>query len=156
MKRWFFYVGLLAALAACSRIDGRRFQGLATTSRGIETAVTSRAGLQKYRELIGDYDRELASAKAGAQTPTERSLVGEYEAARTGLQDILLVWEARDARGSDMLPMSDVLSARIAREYSLGVNTNDPPSIYAGEAMQAIWDATKTKLASANAAAFGG
>ena len=156
MKSWFFCVLAAAVFTACSTIDGRRFQGISVTVRAIDAAVTGKAGLEKYRQLLADYDRELATAKAKAQTTREHQLVGQYETARPGLQDILLVWDAREARGSDMLPMSDTLSARIAREYNLGVNTNEPPSIYAGEAMQTIWDATRPKLAAANAAAGGG
>ena len=50
----------------------------------------------------------------------ERAVLAEYEAALKGLTDIQLVWEEKDARGSDMLPISEELPARIAREYDLG------------------------------------
>jgi hypothetical protein len=49
-----------------------------------------------------------------------------------------------------MLPIREELPARIAREYELGINTNEPPSIYADEALQAIWKAARGHLRAAS------
>jgi len=80
----------------------------------------------------------------------EQAVLKEYDAALKGLTDIQLVWEAKETRGSDMLPIREELPARIAREYDLGVNTNEPPSIYADEALQAIWKAARGHLRAAS------
>jgi hypothetical protein len=79
----------------------------------------------------------------------ERSVLAEYDAALKGLTDIQLVWEDKDARGSVMLPIREQLPARIAREYDLAINTNEPASIYADEALSAIWVAAKAHLTKA-------
>lgn len=78
-------------------------------------------------------------------------MLAEYEAALKNLTDLQLVWEAKDARG-EMLPIREELPARIAREYELGVNTNEPPSIYADEAMGTIWQRARKHLRAARQA----
>ena len=98
--------------------------------------------LPQYRELLSAYTAELAGLRTRATNTRERAVLAEYEAALKGLTDIQLVWEEKDTRGSDMLPISEELPARIAREYDLGVNTNEPPSIYADEALAAIWNSS--------------
>ena len=75
-------------------------------------------------------------------------MLAEYEAALKNLTDLQLVWEEKDARG-EMLPIREEVPARIAREYELGVNTNEPPSIYADEAMSTIWKAARGHLTNA-------
>lgn len=75
-------------------------------------------------------------------------MLAEYEAALKNLTDLQLVWEEKDARG-EMLPIREEIPARIAREYELGVNTNEPPSIYADEAMAAAWKAARGHLTNA-------
>ena len=54
-----------------------------------------------------------------------------------------------------MLPIREELPARIAREYELGMNTNEPPSIYADEALQAIWEGAPTRNTCATATRLG-
>lgn len=112
--------------------------------------MAAKSNLPQYRALVATFSTELSNAKARVETSRERAVLARYEAAHRGLTDILLVWDAREARGSDMLPIREELPARIAREYELGVNTNEPPSIYAGEAMQTIWAGAKTTLDSAH------
>jgi hypothetical protein len=148
--RVFFCVFLVALAGDCRGIDRRHFEGLETARQGIEAAIDAKAGLPRYRESLDKFSAELASAKARIETSRERHVLSQYEAAVPGLTDLRLVWEAREARGSDMLPIREDLPARIAREYDLGINTNEPPSIYAGEALQTIWTATKTHLEEAS------
>jgi hypothetical protein len=105
--------------------------------------------LPQYRELLAAYATEVSGVGTRATNSHERAVLAEYEAALKGLTDLRLVWEAKDARGSDMLPIREELVARIAREYDLGVNTNEPPSIYADEAMAAIWSAARGHLTDA-------
>ncbi len=108
--------------------------------------------LPQYRELLSTYTAELSGVRGRARNTRERAVLAEYEAALRGLTDIQLVWEEKDARGSDMLPIREELPARIAREYDLGVNTNEPPSIYADEALHAIWAAARGHLRAARLA----
>jgi hypothetical protein len=148
--RVFFCVFLLVLAGACRDFDRRHFAGLETAGKDIETAIDAKAGLPRYRESLDRFSAELANAKPRIQTSREREVLSQYEAAYRGLTDIRLVWEASEARGSDMLPIREELAARVAHEYDLGVNTNEPPSIYAGEALQTIWTTTRTKLEEAS------
>jgi hypothetical protein len=140
---------LMAALASgCTRVDRQLFTGLDRTSQAI-LAEVPKVGLERYRELTTSYTNELTAAHARAQTSAERAALEPYDSAQTGLKDILAVWSAKDTTQSDMLPVRDEMAGRIAKTYGLPVNTNEPPSIYAGEAMQIIWDSTKARLTQA-------
>ena len=139
------------AAAGCTRIDRRIFEGLVRQSKSIEDQVPAKVDLARYRDLVNGMSDELAGATARAHTRGERAVLAEYDTALTGLKDILAVWEAKDRSRSDLLPIRDAMPARIAREYNLAVNTNEPPSIYASEAMQAIWATTKPRLEAAAA-----
>ena len=150
MKRLFFCVFLLGLAGACQGLDREHFERLETAGQDIEAAIDAKAALPRYRELLDRFSAELASAQGRVQTSRDRKVLSQYEAAYRGLTDIRLVWEAKEARGSDMLPIREDLPARVAREYDLGINTNEPPSIYAGEALQTIWTTTRSKLAEAS------
>jgi hypothetical protein len=149
VKRHLMCVSLLIWAVACSGVDRRSFQGVERASQAIQTAIDGKATLPQYRQLYATFSSELSTVKAHASNARERAVVAEYEAAMKALTDLQLVWEDKDARGSDMLPIREELPARIAREYNLGVNTNEPPSIYAGEALQAIWQRARGHLANA-------
>ena len=150
MKRLFLCVFLLIWAGACQRLDRRAFDGVEKASRALQTAVDGQTSLRVYRQLLGTYSAELAAIRGRVTNPPQRAVLAEYEAALKGLTDLQLVWEDKEARGSEMLPIRDDLPARIAREYALGVNTNEPPSIYASEAMRAAWDAARQHLRSAS------
>jgi hypothetical protein len=150
--RLFFSFFLVAAMATCHGVDRQQFRTLDGAGRSVAAGVEAKAGLAQYRQLVAVFSNELSKAREQAHTPADVALVEQYEGASAAMNDLLLVWEAREASGSDMLPIREALPARIAREYELGVNTNEPPSIYAGEAMQTIWAAAQKKLASAHAA----
>jgi hypothetical protein len=146
VKRAFLCFFLLAAAGGCRGVERQHFERLDGSGRAIEAAIEAKVDLPRYRQLLDAFSAELTVAKARVQTARERALVAQYEAAYHALIDLGLVWEAKEARGSDMLPIREDLPARIAREYDLGVNTNEPPSIYASEALHTIWAAAKTRL----------
>ena len=66
------------------------------------------------------------------------------------LTDLELVWEEQDKRDVEMLPIREALPARLAREYDLPVNTNEPPSIYTEEARRTIWETARRHLGAAS------
>jgi hypothetical protein len=149
VKHHLLCVFLLFCVAACTELDRRTFLGVERASKAIHTALDGKATLAQYRELLNTYSTELSGIRSRAANSTEQTVLSEYEAALKGLTDLQLVWEAKETRGSDMLPIREELPARIAREYDLGVNTNEPPSIYADEALQAIWQRARGHLAKA-------
>lgn len=151
MKRLFVCVFLLIWAGACQRLDRRAFDGVEKASRALQTAVDGQPSLPVYRQLLATYTAELATARGRVTNAPERAVLADYEAALKALSDLRLIWEDKEGRGSEMLPIRDELAARIAREYELGVNTNEPPSIYATEAMRAAWDAARAHLRAARA-----
>ena len=150
MKRHFLCVFLLIWVTACTGLDKRTFLGVERASKAIQAALDGKATLTQYRELLSGYSTELTGIRARVATPRNQAVLKEYDAALKGLTDLQLVWEAKETRGSDMLPIREELPARIAREYDLGINTNEPPSIYADEALQAIWKAARGHLRAAS------
>jgi hypothetical protein len=152
VKRLFLCVFLLIWAGACQRLDRRTFNGLEKASRALQTAVDGQTSLPTYRQLLSTYASELAAVRGRVTNGPERAVLAEYEAALKGLNDLQLVWEDKEVRGSEMLPVRDELPARIAREYELGVNTNEPPSIYATEASHRIWEVARSHLEKAGRA----
>jgi len=152
VKRHLLWVFLLICAIACTGVERRTFQGVERASKAIEAALDGKPTLPQYRELLRAYSTELSGIRAGVTTSRGEAVLAEYDAALKGLTDIQLVWEAKDARGSDMLPIREELPARIAREYDLGINTNEPPSIYANEALAAISEAARGHLRAARRA----
>lgn len=152
MKRLFLCVFLLIWAGACQRLDRRAFAGVEKASQALTTALDGQTTLSAYRPLLNTYASELATVRGRVTGSAERDVLAEYEAAFRGLTDLQLVWEEKEARGSEMLPIRDELPARIAREYELGVNTNEPPSIYATEALHRIWEAARAHLRAAHVA----
>ena len=149
MKRHFLCVFLLIYVTACTGLDKRTFLGAERASKALQAALDGKATLAQYRELLSSYSTELTGIRARVATPRDEAVLKEYVAALKGLTDLRLVWEAKETRGSDMLPIREALAARIAREYDLGINTNEPPSIYADEALQATRQAARKHLANA-------
>jgi len=139
---------VLIVLSACRTVDRRAFHDVERASRALQTAVDGKAGLPRYRELLGAYVVALSAVDAHVTRTEDRGVLAEYQAALKNLTDLQLVWEEKDVRG-EMLPIREDVPARIAREYELGVNTNEPPSIYADEAMAAIWKAARGHLTNA-------
>ena len=155
MKRHLLCVFLLISATGCARLDRRDFQGIERASTALQAAVDGKTTLPAFRERLAAYSTELSGVHQRVTAGPGRQVLSEYEAALKGLTDMRLIWEAKDARGSDMLPIREELPARIAREYDLGINTNDPPSIYANEALQTIWEAARGHLRAASLALRG-
>jgi hypothetical protein len=139
---------VLISLVACRTVDRRAFRDVERASTALQTALDGKAGLPRYRELLNTYEAALSTVRPHVTRSGDRAVLAEYEAALKNLTDLQLVWEEKDARG-EMLPIREEVPARIAREYELGVNTNEPPSIYADEAMAAAWKAGRGHLAKA-------
>lgn len=145
MRRWHL-VFLIAVVAACGGVHQARFSKVTQAAKAISASISERPNLGSYRELLKGFSTELTEARSQASTSAERAIVTDLDAAQTLMKDLLLIWEERTKRESDLLPMSEPLVARIATQFELPVNTNEPPSIYANEAMQAIWSQAKEKL----------
>jgi hypothetical protein len=142
---------VLISLVGCRTVDRRAFRDVERASRAVQAAIDGKAGLARYRELLNAYETALSTVRPRMTRSGDRAVLAEYEAALKNLTDLRLVWEEKDARG-EMLPLREKVPARIAREYELGVNTNEPPSIYADEAMAAIWKAALKHLRAASQA----
>jgi hypothetical protein len=146
VKRHSLCVFLLTLAIACQRVDRRAFQDLERTAKAIQTALDGTTTVAAYRELLNTYSAELATLHGQVTKTADQAVLTEFDLALKGLTDLRLVWDEKDARQSDMLPIREELAGRIAREYGLGVNTNEPPSIYANEALHAIWERAKEHL----------
>lgn len=146
-----------SACASSGALDRQHFEGVRRAGQAIRESIGANAKLPRYQELLVRYADELSKLKEAATGANEKVLVERYVALYAQLEDIRLVWEARTTRAADTdrLPLSDPLSARLAEQYRLPVNTNEPPSIYATEALNAIWSAAKESLDGANAALDG-
>jgi hypothetical protein len=152
VKRHLLCVFLLIWVIACTGLDRRTFLGVERASKAVQAALDGKPTLPQYRALLRAYSTELSGIRARVTTSREQAVLAEYDAALKSLTDIQLVWEEKETRGSDMLPIREELPARIAREYDLGVNTNEPPSIYANEALVAISEAARGHLRAASRA----
>lgn len=146
------HLWILVALAiiGCDREAARTFQDVDREARSLEAAVAAKTDLRGFRERLTAFTTELDRAEREADSPGERAIAERYEAVRAGLNDILMVWELKESRRAERLPIAEPLPGRLAREYSLPINTNEPPSIYGSEAVQMIWEATKLKLDAIN------
>jgi hypothetical protein len=140
---------VLISLVACRTVDRRAFRDVERASRAVQAAIDGKASLPRYRELLNAYATALSTVRPQVTRAQDRAVLAEYEAALKNLTDLQLVWEEKDARG-ELLPVRDEVAARIAREYELGVNTNEPPSIYADEALGTIWKVATQHLANAS------
>jgi hypothetical protein len=135
---------VLATLCACTSTHRERFPTLESASRHVVSVLSSDATLDRYRSAAASFATELEHA--APTTATGRERLDRYRDVNKGLQDILAVWEAKSSGQQELLPLSSPLAGRLAKEWELPVNTNEPPSIYASEAMQTIWRATKKKI----------
>jgi hypothetical protein len=128
------------------------FDPVERASKAIQTAIDGKAARPRYREVLGAYTVELSGVRPRVTSSRGRAALAEYEAALKSLGDLDLVWEQKDTRGLEMLPIREELPGRLAREYDLPVNTNEPPSIYADEAMSTIWRTTQKHFRAASLA----
>jgi len=149
VNRYLLCVFLLISAAACRGADRRTFSGLEQASRALQPALAGNTTVATYRDLLNSYATELSAVRGHVTNSRERAILAEYDAAMKPLTDMRLVWESKEA-GSEMLRVADEVPARIAREYELGINTNDPPSIYATEALHAIATSARQHLEKAS------
>ena len=152
MNRRLLCAFLLISTSACGTADRQVFDGVERASKAIQTAMAGKAARLQYRQVRGAYVQELSIVEPRVTSARGHQALAEYQAALKGLTDLDEVWEAKDTSGSELLPIRDELAGRVAREYSLPVNTNEPPSIYADEAMQASWQAAQQHLRAASLA----
>jgi hypothetical protein len=143
---------LLISTSACGWSDRRTFQGVERASKAIQSALDGKAALPQYRELLRTYAAELSVAGPRVTDSRGRDALAEYQAALKSLNDLELVWEEKDTQTREMLPIREEPAGRIAREYDLPVNTNEPPSIYVAEAIAATRQAASKHLRAASLA----
>ena len=139
-------LGLLAAVAACGRVNQRAWEDINRAGHRIEPAVASKSTLADYRAAVAEFSAALDAVKSQELSARDQALVQRYDEFRHSLDDIRLVWEEREARQKELLPIAEPLPGRLQKEYGLPVNTNEPPSIYATEARNLIWESAKKKL----------
>jgi hypothetical protein len=138
---------IIACVAgSCKGINREAFEGVNQAGREIELAIGAKADLSRYQQVLAEFTAQLATARQQAQSEADRALIAEYEDVQRQLDDMRLVWEAREARHAELLPVADPVAGRVQKQYGLPVNTNEPASIYASEALQLIWKDTKKKL----------
>ena len=144
MIRWLFIT--LVAASACTSARTERLPRLEAASHEVKGILTAKGSLDQFRTAAATFSSELARANADVPSSTDRARLDRYGEIDKALQDIVAVWEFKQTRQQELVPLSLPLAERLAKEYQLPVNTNEPPSIYASEAMQTIWDATKQKM----------
>jgi len=139
-------LGLLVAVAACGRVNQRAFENVNRAGHRIEPAVTGRSTLADYRAAFADFSAALDAVKSQQLSTHDQAVVQQYDDVRRSLDDIRLVWEERETRRQELLPIAEALPGRLQKQYDLPVNTNEPPSIYATEARNLIWESARKKL----------
>lgn len=136
--------------AACARVHPQTFVPLAQTGQSIVVALTDRPTLPRFRPLRQAFGVALAEARPKAHSATEHRMLNAYEAVDERLSEMLDVWEGLDARQEEGLPVTRPLGAQLKTRYDLAVNTNEPVSIYATEALVALRDDIKERLGRAS------
>lgn len=132
-------------LSACASFNPRTFDPLARASNDIVTALTERPSLPRFSPLRQSFATALNDVKPHVKSSKEKTLFGEYEVVDERLGEMLTVWEGLE-KEVEMLPVTQPLGAALKTRYELGVNTNDPPSIYVNEALLALRDDIKARI----------
>ena len=65
---------------------------------------------------------------------------------------MLTVWTGLVERDEVLIPVSGSVGGALTERYELPVNTNEPPSVYANEALAALRDDIRQRLAAAGEA----
>ena len=146
MHRTFVWVAIATALMACQPVSTAQFDRLDAAGRGVRSAIENKAGLEGFRKAVDAFSAELATTAADASAGSDRARLDRYREIEASLKDIVLVWEEKNATQKELMALATPLASRLQKQYDLPVNTNEPPSIYASEAMQMIWDAQKKKM----------
>ena len=145
-------VMLMLSATACAVFDPQLFTPLDRAGQAVVASLKERPSLPKFRPLRQSFNAELSAVRPRVQTARERTVFGDYEVVDQRLSEILAVWEGLEEREESLIPVSGPLAAELRTRYELPVNTNEPPSIYANEAMYALRDDIVQRLDTAHAA----
>jgi hypothetical protein len=137
---------MMAVLAACSSSSARSFDDVHDAGRRAEALLAGDGDIAQYRQALSAFTAKLDALKAKPLSSRDQARAARYDAVRQALDDVRLVWEEKDARKLELLPIAEPLPGRLQKTYGLPVNTNEPPSIYATEARQLIGAAAREKL----------
>lgn len=142
-------VAAAVTVAACG-ITREDFHSLDLAGREIVIALGSNPSPARLTELRGRFTTALDAAAPLANSGAERDLIADYRAAQAALDDLLAIVALRERVGGELLPVSEPLAERAWKTYDLPINTNEPPSIYATEAVREIQSALRTRLTGAS------
>ena len=140
----------LAVATACGGVDRQTFSELDRTGRALIVAFEGKPNLPAFRTLHQQFSSALGATKPRAQSSRDRTLIRDYEAVDALLREMLILWTGRDEHEAELLPVADALPGRLRTRYDLPVNTNEPTSIYASEALRALRDDVTTRLSAAS------
>ncbi len=150
LMRCLLVVMCLAVATACGGVDRQTFSELDRAGRALVVAFESKPNLSAFRALHQKFAAALGTAKPRAQSSGDRTQLSDYEAVDALLREMLVLWAGRDEHDAELLPVADELPGRLLKRYDLPVNTNEPTSIYASEALRALRDDVTKRLATAS------
>jgi hypothetical protein len=142
---------LMLTATACAGFDPQLFTPLDQTGRAIADALKERPSLPKFRPLRQSFGVALNDVRPRLRSARERTLFGDYEVIDLRLSEMLAVWEGLEEREESLMPVAGTLAAQLKTRYELPVNTNEPVSIYANEALYALRDDIIQRIADAGA-----
>jgi hypothetical protein len=131
---------LVLSATACAGFDPQLFIPLDRAGRAVAVSLKERPSLPKFRPLRQSFGAAINDVRPRLQTSRERTLFGDYEVIDQRLSEMLAVWEELEERDESLLPVSETLASQLQTRYGLPVNTNEPASIYANEALYALRD----------------
>jgi hypothetical protein len=149
MRRRVPFAFFLLLLTACG-IDPQKFQSVDLAGREIIVALNTDTSPGRLRELRAAFGSALQAVEPLASSNAERTLTADFRSAGAALDDLLAVLDLRITTGTELLPVSNPLAERVWKAYDLPINTNEPPSIYASEAVREIQAGVRAKLAAAS------
>lgn len=149
---------LLAALVlaplvtACASVNPQTFAPVIQSGQALVDALRDRPSLPAFRPLRQNYSSALATVRLTLQSSAERTIFGDYEVVDARLEEMLAVWTGLVDRDETMLPLAQPIGETLKARYALPVNTNEPPSVYASEALAALRDDITQRLTTAGEA----
>jgi hypothetical protein len=89
------FFSLLPVTVGCSsHIDKRKFSGLRSAAKAIDSAVSDTTlSYERFNELLGKLTDETENARGLVSTEQEKSLLNSYEELLTTYKDGALLWE---------------------------------------------------------------
>ena len=131
---------LMLSATACAHFNPALFTPLDRAGREIAGVMKDRPSLPKFKPLRQSFSTALNDVRPRVESARERTLFGDYEVIDQRLGEMLAVWEGLEEREESMIPVTGALGTQLKTRYELPVNTNQPPSIYANEALYALRD----------------